>query len=63
VLDLRAAIHHHGEVASVGDPRRLEVHDPELQPQAPRAGGDRLFRVRDAELRPAKHVDDVDRPF
>ena len=40
----------------------VRVRDAELEPQAPRADRDRLARVLDAQVRPAEHVDDVDRP-
>ena len=43
------------------DPGRLPVDDPELEPQAPGADGDRLAGVRDAQLGAPEDVDDVER--
>ena len=40
--------------------RRLEVHDPELEPEASRPDRDRLLSVRDAQLGPTEDIDDVD---
>jgi hypothetical protein len=61
VLDFRAAIHHHRDAAGMRDSSRLEVDDPELQPEAPRTRRHRLYHVGDAELGSPKDVDDVDR--
>jgi hypothetical protein len=43
------------------DPGSLPADDAELEPQAPRAGRDRLVRMRHAELRATEHVDEVER--
>src|SRR5919198_4496135 len=61
MLDRRAAIHHDVQPGLMGDPRRLPVHDTELEPQAARPDLDRLLRVHLAFLRSAEDVDDVER--
>ena len=61
MLDRGAPVHDDVEPGRGGDPRRLPVHDPELEPQAAGADSDRLLGVREAQLRPPEDVDDVDR--
>ena len=60
-LDGGTAIHDDLDPGRGRDRRRLPVHDPELEPQAARTGGDRLVRVGDAQFGASEDVDHVER--
>ena len=60
-LDARAAIHHDLEAALDGDPTGLSARDAKLEPQAARAGRDRLTGMAGALVGASKDIDDVER--
>jgi hypothetical protein len=59
--DRRALVLDVVEPRGLGDPSRLRRPDPELEPERPRADGDRLAGDGGAELGAAEDVDQVDR--